>query len=44
VLLYVEAGNETALKVYRGLGFEVAGVDEQYALGPLETTAAIVKT
>ncbi len=43
VLLYVEASNETALKVYRGLGFEVAGVDEQYALGPPETTAAIVK-
>ena len=39
----MEASNETALKVYRGLGFQVAGVDEQYALGPPETTAAIVK-
>lgn len=42
-LLYVEADNEASLKVYRKLGFEVAGVDEQYALGPPAPTAAIVK-
>ncbi len=42
VMLYVEASNDTALRVYRGLGFEVSGVDEQYALGPNEASDAIV--
>lgn len=32
VLLYVEADNAAALRVYRGLGFEVAAVDVRYAL------------
>ena len=32
VLLYVEADNALALRVYRGLGFEVVRVDVQYAL------------
>lgn len=33
VLLYVEADNTAALRVYRGLGFEVAGVDVRYSAG-----------
>jgi len=32
VLLYVEADNDAALRVYRGMGFEVAAVDVRYAL------------
>lgn len=44
VMLYVEASNETALRVYRALGFELSSVDEQYALGPIEPSDDIVKS
>lgn len=31
VMLYVESGNAAAVRTYRGLGFEVVGVDTAYA-------------